>query len=411
MVYASAVSAEIVNVQVGPRPYYLVGQMVDSPLKRNLAGCAEKPLAPNKLSIGHRGAPLQFPEHTREGYVAAARMGAGILECDVTFTADGELVCRHAQCDLHATTDVLARPGLRSKCRVPPVLDNKSTLTNASSVRCCATDFTLAEFKSLCGKMEGFDPTATSLAQAAAGIPAFRTRLYDTCATLMTHTESIDLFRELGVGFAPELKAVHRTADGRALLDSSGFAASGLDPQTYADKLVNAYKSAGVNPDDVFLQSFQLADVQHWIEQHPQFGRQAVYLVDQGDPPDFQALYEKGVRFLGAPTAVLLDLDDQGAIVASPYAREARSAGLQIIAWTVERSGRIREDARARGDFYYGPIAQALEGDGQVIEIIHVLATQVGVSGIFTDWPGTVTYYASCMGGNRAPSAGGPPEP
>ena len=25
-------------------------------------------------------------------------MGAGILECDVTFTKDLELVCRHAQC-------------------------------------------------------------------------------------------------------------------------------------------------------------------------------------------------------------------------------------------------------------------------------------------------------------------------
>ena len=29
------------------------------------------------FSIGHRGAPLQFPEHTRESYVAAAQMGAG----------------------------------------------------------------------------------------------------------------------------------------------------------------------------------------------------------------------------------------------------------------------------------------------------------------------------------------------
>jgi len=48
------------------------------------------------FSIGHRGAALQFPEHTRESYVAAARMGAGILECDVTFTKDRELVCRHS---------------------------------------------------------------------------------------------------------------------------------------------------------------------------------------------------------------------------------------------------------------------------------------------------------------------------
>jgi glycerophosphoryl diester phosphodiesterase len=37
-------------------------------------------------------------------------MGAGILECDVTFTRDRELVCRHAQCDLHTTTNILDTP-------------------------------------------------------------------------------------------------------------------------------------------------------------------------------------------------------------------------------------------------------------------------------------------------------------
>ena len=47
---------------------------------------------------------MQFPEHTRESYVAAARQGAGVLECDVVFTKDAELVCRHAQDDL-ATHD------------------------------------------------------------------------------------------------------------------------------------------------------------------------------------------------------------------------------------------------------------------------------------------------------------------
>jgi glycerophosphoryl diester phosphodiesterase len=42
-------------------------------------------------------------------------MGAGILECDVTFTKDKELVCRHSQCDLHTTTNILATP-LAAKC-------------------------------------------------------------------------------------------------------------------------------------------------------------------------------------------------------------------------------------------------------------------------------------------------------
>ena len=59
------------------------------------------------FSIAHRGAPLQFPEHTKESYEAGARMGAGIVECDVTFTKDGQLVCRHDECDLHTTTNIV----------------------------------------------------------------------------------------------------------------------------------------------------------------------------------------------------------------------------------------------------------------------------------------------------------------
>ena len=70
------------------------------------------------FSIGHRGAPLQFPKHTVESNVAAASMGAGTLECDVTFTEDLELVCHHAQNDLHTTTNILISP-LADTCVQP----------------------------------------------------------------------------------------------------------------------------------------------------------------------------------------------------------------------------------------------------------------------------------------------------
>jgi glycerophosphoryl diester phosphodiesterase len=46
----------------------------------------------NDFSIdGHRGAAMQFPEHTFESYMAAAIQGAGVIECDVTFTKDKQL--------------------------------------------------------------------------------------------------------------------------------------------------------------------------------------------------------------------------------------------------------------------------------------------------------------------------------
>src|SRR5215467_4720685 len=106
------------NVQVGPRPYFLVNDMEDGPLKRKLQSCFDMPLRTTDFSIGHRGAALQFPEHTRESYEAAARMGAGIVECDVTFTKDKELVCRHAQEDLASTTNILLT-SLAGKCTKP----------------------------------------------------------------------------------------------------------------------------------------------------------------------------------------------------------------------------------------------------------------------------------------------------
>ena len=63
------------NVQLGPRPFYLVDGMDDGPLKERLGQCKNGPFRTTDFSIGHRGAGLEIPEHTRESYDAAARMG------------------------------------------------------------------------------------------------------------------------------------------------------------------------------------------------------------------------------------------------------------------------------------------------------------------------------------------------
>src|SRR5690606_10248137 len=106
------------GVQLGQRPFYLIDGMDDSKLKERLQQCRRGPFYRTDFSIGHRGAALQFPEHTRESYEAAARQGAGIVECDTTFTKDGELVCRHSECDLHTTTNIVDTP-LNAQCTTP----------------------------------------------------------------------------------------------------------------------------------------------------------------------------------------------------------------------------------------------------------------------------------------------------
>jgi len=379
------------QAQLGPRPFYLVDDMDDGLLKAALQQCRRGPFYKTNFSIAHRGAPLQFPEHTRESYVAAARMGAGMVECDVTFTSDRELVCRHSQCDLHTTTDILARAELAGKCRQPFTPANPATGAPASAM-CCTSDITLAEFKSLCGKMDASDPAATSVGQYLKGTAAWRTDLYASCGTLLSHRESIDLFKRLGVRMIPELKA-----PGVPMPFQGDYTR-----EQYAQQLIDEYRAAGVKPESVFVQSFSLDDLKYWIEHEPQFADQAVYLDARVEFPagyaaavaGMEELAAQGVKIVAPPMFALLALDADNRIVPSEYAVAARKAGLGIIAWTLERSGPLD----AGGDSYYRTVTDAINNDGDMLTALHVLASDVGVMGVFSDWPATVTYYANCLG-------------
>src|ERR687896_419116 len=165
------------SIQLGPRPFYLVKGMDDSDLKKRLLQCQNGPFRRSDFSIGHRGATLQFPEHTKESYEAAARMGAGIVECDVTFTKDKQLVCRHSQCDLHTTTNILTVPELAAKCTQAFSPADSATGKKASA-KCCTSDITLAEFRTLTAKMDGFNPDAKTPGEYQNGTARWRTDLY-----------------------------------------------------------------------------------------------------------------------------------------------------------------------------------------------------------------------------------------
>jgi glycerophosphoryl diester phosphodiesterase len=379
------------NIQLGPRPYYLVANMDEGPLKRRLERCLERPVQGSEFSIGHRGAPLQFPEHTKESYEAAARMGAGIIECDVTFTKDRELVCRHSQCDLHTTTNILAVPHLAAKCSQPFTPYNPVSGTPASA-KCCTSDVTLAEYKTLCGKMDASNPKAATVQEYLGGTPTFRTDLYSTCGTLLSHRESIELIDQLGAKFTPELKEPSVTMPFEGTYTQ----------EAYAQQLVDEYKEAGIPPHRVFAQSFRLADVHYWLAHEPSFGKRAVYLDDRVDAvggyaaavAGMPALAASGVRIVAPPMWALVELDGAGRIVPSDYAQAARAVGLDLITWTLERSGPLATG----GGYYFQSVMNAINNDGDTFTMLHVLARDVGVRGVFSDWPATTTYYASCMG-------------
>lgn len=386
-------------VELGPRPQFLVNDMDSGKLKRELKACANKPNFRSDFSIGHRGAPMQFPEHTKESYVAAAKMGAGILECDVTFTKDRELVCRHSQCDLHTTTNILATP-LADKCSVPftPAVIDELTgeVISPASVQCCTSDITLAEFKTLEGKMDAGNRNATTVEEYMDATASWRTDLYSSRGTLLSHKESIRLFKKLGAKMTPELKSpnVDMPYEGD------------YTQEDYAQQLINEYKQAGVSPRKVWAQSFNLDDVVYWVEHEPRFGQQAVYLdgrysvpgFDFRDPstyePSMQEIADMGVNIIAPPMWMLVDLNHKNKIIPSIYTKKAKHADLDIITWTLERSGLLASG----GGWYYQSVTEAINNDGDAYTMLDVLAQDVGILGIFSDWPATVTYYANCKG-------------
>ena len=404
---ASRTADESLPIQLGPRPYYLVAGMDEGPLKAKLMQCRQGPFQRTQFSIGHRGAALQFPEHTKESYEAAALQGAGIVECDTTFTKNGDFVCRHAQNDLHTTTDIL-QTALATTCVKPfrpAAVDATGTVQTPASAECRASELSLEQFKSLRGKMDAFNPAARSVDEYVGGTAAWRTELYTGRGTLLTLRESIELNKRLGVMHTPELKSADAVSINAVFGSQKG----------YALRFAQELRDAGVQPRDAWPQSFNVDDVLTWID-HTPYGRQAVYLLDYDarDPVHdvviqapydqmergeyFRMLSRRGVRIVAPPIPALLTVDADGRIAPSQLARDLRTWGFEIITWSLERSDLRRGAARAGLYYDFDRQGRVVKKDSDLYRVLDVLAREVGIIGIFSDWPATVTYYANCMG-------------
>ncbi|TXT09223.1 hypothetical protein VHUM_02697 [Vanrija humicola] len=377
-------------VSYGPRPYYLVEDLKAGPLKDKLAACGEKKARPSKWVIGHRGGgTLQFPEHSLQSNIAGARMGAGVLECDVAFTKDLQLVCRHSHCDLHTTTNILTIPELAAKCTTPFQPANGTTPAKAN---CCTSDITLAEYKTLCAKMDSFNASATTPQAYQGGVVPWRTTLYNQCATLLTLAEHIQLTEKLGLEHSPELKT-----------PSVKMPFNGWTQEDYAQAFVDEFRKAGVKFKKVWPQSFLYSDILYWIKKEPEFAKQALFLDSVADTAPLEVATANltkykadGVRLVSPPISYLL-VEGNGTVVPSIYAKKANELGLGIITWSLERSP-PPEIAHGSTDYYYLPFVNWISRDSDILTVLDVLANQVKVKKIFADWTATAAYFGDCLG-------------
>ena len=281
---------------------------------------------------------------------------------------------------------------------MPPEVDPVTgELLNGPAIQCCTSDITLAEFKTLEGKMDAADTSATTVEGYLGGTADFRTDLYSggSRGTLLSHAESIELFKKLDVGMTPELKspAVEMPFEGT------------YTQEDYAQQMIDEYRAAGVSPRRVWPQSFNYDDVLYWVNTNPDYGLQAVFLdsryaTDVNDEaavaaldPSMAQIAQDGVNILAPPMFMMLGVDANSRIVPSVYARAAKAAGLELIGWTTERSGQLENGG---GGFYYATVSDVIENDGDILTVIDVLAQDVGIIGLFSDWPASTTFYANC---------------
>ena len=278
----------------------------------------------------------------------------GIIECDVSFTSDRELVCRHSNCDLHYTTNILAKPELAAKCTSPFVPYNPETGEEASA-ECCTSDITLAEFKSLCGEMEATTYNALNTSEYMGRIgstPDWRTNMYAySCADTVSLKEYISLVDSMGLDFTAEAKEPEVPMPFQGDYTQNDF----------VQQIVDTFTGANIPASRVWLQSFLPRDIYYWLENDPDFGAQAIYLDERGATStkayekavaSLPRLAAKGVKIVAPDLWQLVAADNAtGKIIPSTYATTARDVGLDIITWSFERSGPLESGG---GSYYTG---------------------------------------------------------
>lgn len=312
----------------------------------------------SKLVIAHRGASGYLPEHTLAAKAMAYAQGAHFIEQDLVMTRDDQVVVLH---DHHLDTVTNVREVFPDRAR--------------ADGRFYVIDFTLAELRQL-AVSERFQPsdgqkTAVFERRFPLGKSSFQ---------INTFAEEIELVQGLNkatgrsVGIYPEIKspAFHR--------------GEGKDISAAVLKILKAY-GYDEQQDSVFLQCFDADELQRIHRELLPSMAMTVPLVQLlGTAPEFQAaLTAEGVKMVASyadgigPSMQLIVLPGSavGNLRVSGLVELAHEAGLLVHPYTFRRD-----------------LLPAYAGS--YVELLEIFLDEIGVDGVFTDFPDlTVEYVES----------------
>jgi glycerophosphoryl diester phosphodiesterase len=314
------------------------------------------------LIIGHRGASGHRPEHTLESYRLAVEMGADYIEPDLVATKDGVLVARHEN-EIGGTTDAADRF---------PDRKTTKTIDGRPVTGWFTEDLTLAELRTLRARER----------------LVFRSHDFDGRFPVPTLDDVIDLAKRLTqetgrpVGIYPETKHP-------AYFASIGLA---LEPRLVATLERHGWNTAGA---PVFIQSFEAGSLKTLKTLTP---LPLVQLLDaQAAPLTDARLREIAgyARAVGLHQRLIVPAGrDGGTLPPTDVVARAHVAGLLVHVWT------LRDEPVFLSSSYHGHPEEEYRQ-----------FTDLGVDGIFTDFPGTAAAALGRRLQQRRVEPDGPQEP
>ena len=315
-----------------------------------------------KLVIAHRGASGYLPEHTYSGAVMAHASGADFLELDVVMSKDGHLIVMH-DLTLNATTNV------------EEVFPEKNNKKGKSQV----IDFTLNEIKLLkvherssrTGKNAAF-PQRFPIDYPLFEIPTLDNMIKLVKGLSKSSGRIMGLYIEIK---APEFHSKYN-----------------MDPAYKLLKLLNKYGFKEAT-DPVFIQSFDSKTLKKLRYQHKTRLR-LIQLIGENhwrlSDTDFTYLKsEKGLNEVSKyadgigpwMNQLVTGVDLSGNFQITNLVKNARRKDLLIHSYTF-RADRL-PDYVSNFD-----------------ELLDILLNEVGVDGIFTDFPDLVVSYLESNSAN-----------